>query len=271
MIKQKVTGLYERMMELGMEYLPKLALAILVLIAGWWLISRLVRLFEKGMERREIDPSLRGFLRPTISISLKVVLLVSVAGMVGIQTTSFVAVLGAAGLAIGLALQGSLSNFAGGALILVFKPFRVGDVIEVGLYSGEVKEIQIFNTILVTPDHKTVFIPNGSLANGVIVNYSTRGDIRAEILLKISSDHDLEKVKALILNLLDADERIHKNPPPQVLISGFGNDTLNLIVRFFTPVSQKVLIESETWQTIKAEFARQGIEDPKNYTFVKQL
>ncbi|MBC7863167.1 MAG: mechanosensitive ion channel [Bacteroidia bacterium] len=271
MLREKIIALYDKAVSWGVEYVPKLALAIIILIAGWWIIKRLVKLTEKGMKAREIDPSLRGFFRTSLSIALKVVLLITVAGMLGIHTTSFVAVLGAAGLAVGLALQGSLSNFAGGTLILFFKPFKVGDVVEIGNYSGEVKEIQIFNTILVTAEHKTVFIPNGSLANGVIVNFSTRGDIRAEIQIKVSAEHNVEKIRAIIFSILESDERILKDPEPQILISSFANDNLTYVIRFFTSVNDKVLIESNTWEKIKAEFAKQEIEDPKNFTFVKNI
>lgn len=270
MFNEKLNQFYDKAIGLAADYLPRLALALLVLFVGWWLVNRIVKLTAKGMERRQLDPSLRSFLRTSMAVGLKVVLLVTVAGMIGIQTTSLVAVVGAAGLAVGLALQGSLSNFAGGALILAFRPFRVGDVIETGAYSGEVKEIQIFNTILNTAEHKTVIIPNGQLANGIIVNYSANGDIRAEIQLRVSSDHNAEQVRKIVMDIIEADNRIHKQPEPQVLVSGFGNDALNLIIRFFTPVGERVNIESQTWEKIKAEFDKRGIQEAKTYTHVKK-
>jgi small conductance mechanosensitive channel len=270
MFTQKFNELIDKLIKLSASYLPKFVLAMIVLIVGWWLVKRIVVVLIKAMQKKEFDPSLHSFLKSTISIALKVVLLITVAGMIGIQTTSLVAILGAAGLAVGLALQGSLSNFAGGALILAFKPFKVGDVIETGAYSGEVKDIQIFNTILLTADHKTVFVPNGVLSNGIIVNYTARGDIRAEIQLRVSSTHSSEQVRKIVMQLIENDERILKSPDPQVLVSGFGNDVLNIIVRFFTPVNSRISIESELWEKIKIEFEKQGIQEAKTYTFVKQ-
>ncbi|HQQ95182.1 MAG TPA: mechanosensitive ion channel, partial [Bacteroidia bacterium] len=158
-----------------LAFAPRLVMAAVILLLGLWLIRRIARLATKAMEKRDLDVSLRGFLRSLISIGLKIVLIVTVAGMIGIGTTSFVTILGAAGLAVGLALQGSLSNFAGGVLILIFKPFKVGDTIEASGQSGEVTEIQIFNTILLTADHRTVILPNGPLSNGTIVNISRQG------------------------------------------------------------------------------------------------
>lgn len=269
MLTDKLNNVYDQFLRLSVEYAPKLVLAILVLLIGWWLIKRIVSLSGKAMEKRSLDPSLNGFLRTSLSVALKVVLLITVAGMIGIQTTSFLTVLGAAGLAIGLALQGSLSNFAGGALILAFKPFKVGDSIETANYSGEVKEIQIFNTILLTPEHKTVIIPNGMLSNGIIVNNSTRGDVRAEIQLRVLSSHPVDEVRRIIMEIINSDERILKVPEPQVLVAGFGNDTLNIIVRFFTKTSEKSMIESECWEKIKKEFDKNGIQEARNYTILK--
>ncbi len=216
-----------------------------------------------------MDRSLHSFLKTTISVALKILLIVTVAGMIGIHTTSLVAILGAAGLAIGLALQGSLSNFAGGALILTFKPFRVGDVIEAANYSGEVKDIQIFNTILVTAEHKTVIIPNGLLSNGVIVNNSSRGDVRSEIQLRVLSTHKVEEVRKIIAEVIYSDERIMKTPEPQILVAGFGNDTLNLVIRFFTHTNDKVSVESQTWERIKTSFEKNKIQEARNYTIMK--
>lgn len=158
---------------LVVTYVPKLALAIITLLIGLWVISGMVGMSVKVMKKKNIDLSLRHFLESLIGIALKVMLVIAVIGMVGVETTSFVAVLAAAGFAIGMALQGSLGNFAGGVLILIFKPYQVGDFIEAQGESGTVSKIEIFNTVLKTPDNKTVIVPNGAMANGNITNYST--------------------------------------------------------------------------------------------------
>lgn len=157
------------------EFTPRLIGAFLVLFIGLWLIKRLAKIASKAMDKRDLDVSLRTFLLSLLSVGLKVILIVTVAGMIGIGTTSFVTILGAAGLAIGLALQGSLSNFAGGVLLLIFKPYKVGDTIETQGQIGKVTEIQVFNTLLLTSDLKTIILPNGAVSNGTIVNYSKNG------------------------------------------------------------------------------------------------
>ncbi|MDP8313490.1 MAG: mechanosensitive ion channel, partial [Candidatus Celaenobacter antarcticus] len=163
---------FDKAIELVMEYGPKLILAILVLIIGMWIIKGVKKLFTKAMQKGQVEISLQKFLISMITVALKVLLLISVASMVGIATTSFIAILGAATFAIGLALQGSMSNFAGGILILLLKPFKVGDTIEAQGFIGKVHEIQIFNTIMKTFDNKMIYIPNGTLSNGNITNYS---------------------------------------------------------------------------------------------------
>ena len=172
--------------ELGIEYAPRLALAILTLIIGLWIISGITKLIKLSMERSKVDPTLIPFMGSLVSWVLKVLLFISVASMIGIATTSFIAVLGAAGLAIGLALQGSLANFAGGVLVMIFKPYKVGDLIESQGHLGVVKEVQIFNTILIAPQSKQVIIPNGAASNGSIVNYTVEGQIRVDITVGVS-------------------------------------------------------------------------------------
>ncbi|HTF81821.1 MAG TPA: mechanosensitive ion channel domain-containing protein [Cytophagales bacterium] len=199
-----------------LTYLPKVAGAILIGIVGNWVINRITRIFSRAMEARQFDISLRGFLKSLVAVTLKVLLLFSIAGMLGIETTSFVTILGAAGLAVGLALQGSLSNFAGGVLILIFKPFKVGDTIDAQGKVGKVQEIQIFNTILLTSDNKAVIVPNGPLSNGTIVNISREGILGFDIKVDIETNADFEAVRALILPILESDQRISK---PKILLT----------------------------------------------------
>lgn len=208
----------DHIVTLVIEYAPHVVGALLVLVIGMWLIKRVTRLASKAMEKRDLDVSLRTFLRSLISIGLKIFLIVTVAGMIGIGTTSFVTILGAASLAVGLALQGSLSNFAGGVLTLIFKPYKVGDTIEVLGQTGTVKEIQVFNTILLTGELKTVILPNGAVSNGTIVNHSKNGILRAEIMVTVSANNDIENLKGLLLGALLDEPMILGAPGPSVSI-----------------------------------------------------
>ncbi|MEM9674473.1 MAG: mechanosensitive ion channel domain-containing protein [Bacteroidota bacterium] len=213
------------------EYTPKLLLAILTLIIGLWIINRITGLLRKSLSKQSHDPSLIKFLMSLLSWTLKLLLFISVAGMVGIATTSFVAVLGAAGLAIGLALQGTLANFAGGALIMIFRPYRVGDLIEAQDHLGVVTDIQIFTTVLSSPENKTIIIPNGAISNGSIVNYTTRGIIRVDLTVGISYGADIDKAKQVLLELLEKDSRVLADPPPFVGVQELGDSSVNLAVR----------------------------------------
>ena len=198
----KMESLYMKGYELGLEYAPKLALAILTLIIGLWIIGGISRLFTSSMEKSKVDATLIPFMNNLVSWVLKLLLFISVASMLGIATTSFIAVLGAAGLAIGLALQGSLSNFAGGVLVMIFKPYKVGDLIESQGHLGVVKEVQIFNTIVVSPQNKQIIIPNGIASNGSVINYTAEGQLRVDLTVGIAYDEDISKAKTIVLDVL---------------------------------------------------------------------
>ena len=217
--------------ELGIEYAPRLALAILTLLVGLWIISGLGKLIKLSMERSKVDPTLIPFMGSLISWLLKVLLFISVASMIGIATTSFIAVLGAAGLAIGLALQGSLANFAGGVLVMIFKPYKVGDLIETQGHLGVVKEVQIFNTILIAPQSKQVIIPNGATSNGSIVNYTVEGKIRVDLSVGVSYDADIDKTKAVLMDVLVANDKVMKDPAPFVGVLEMADSSVNFAVR----------------------------------------
>lgn len=189
-----------KIVELTITYAPKLILAFVTLFVGLWLIKWVLSVVGKQMNKHSVDKAVAPFLVSVVGALMRVMLLLSIASLVGIETTSFVAILGAAGLAVGLALQGSLSNFAGGVLILVFKPFKVGDFIEASGFSGQVKEIQIFHTVIVMPDDRTVIIANGALANGAVVNHNTEGTRLVEVTFGVSYANDLSKVKNVLLN-----------------------------------------------------------------------
>lgn len=216
-----------------LEYSGKLTLALLTLLIGWWLINVLTGRVGSLMQHRRVDRTLQGFIGSLANIILKVLLMVSVASMIGISTTSFVAAIGAAGLAIGLALQGSLANFAGGVLILLFRPFKVGDFIEAQGVSGTVDHIQIFHTVLRTGDNKTVIVPNGSLSNGIITNYSKQANRQVLYDVKVDYSADLSKARDVLLKLAE-DPRVHKDPEPVVVVSALGDTSINLSLRLWT-------------------------------------
>lgn len=241
-------------------YLPKLLLAVVTLFAGLWLIKRFIRILDKKLGEK--DPTLNKFLCGLLSVLLKALLLISVASMIGIATTSFVAVLGAAGLAIGLALQGSLSNFAGGVLLLVFKPFRVGDVIEAQGFIGTVAEIQILYTVLDTFDKRRVTIPNGHLSNNSVTNYSAYPTRRIEMTFGIGYGDDIQKAKALIRGLLDADERVLQDPEPLVVVSALGDSAVTITVRVWGAASDIWPIFWSMQEKVKERFDAEGISIP---------
>ncbi len=213
-----------------MQYGAQLLLALLTLALGWWLINMLIDRVGALLTRRQVDPSLHGFLGSVAGVVLKVLLLISVASMIGVETTSFIAMIGAAGLAIGLALQGSLANFAGGVLILTFRPYRVGEFIEAQGISGTVTGIQIFHTTLKTGDGKSVVMPNGSLSNGNIVNFSREPFRRAEVLVGISYDSDIKLARRVLLELAQ-DPRVRSDPEPVVVVTSLADSSVNLALR----------------------------------------
>jgi len=245
-----------------MTYGLKIAGAIIVFIIGLYIVNWLTKLISQGMQRRHFDISLQSFLASMIGVGLKVLLLVTVAGMVGIQTTSFVAVIGAMGLAVGLALQGSLANFAGGVLILVFKPFKVGDVIESQGQTGAVHEIQIFNTILLTGENKTVILANGAVSNGTIVNYSKQGTLRVDITMAVAPDNDYQKVKKVAEEVLAGNSMVLKDPAPSVNIQKIGDGMVTLAIRPFSSATDYWNVYYALHEDLKVAFEKNGISAP---------
>lgn len=244
------------------EYGPKLIGAIIVLIVGSWVIKILTRGFGKMLEKRSIDASLKPFLKGIVSILLKAMLVISVLGMVGVEMTSFIAILGAAGLAVGLALSGTLQNFAGGVMILIFKPFKVGDLLEAEGYLGTVKEIQIFNTILVTPDNKTVIIPNGGLSNSSMTNYSTQELRRVDWTFGISYGDDADKAKMVIKKLCDEDSRILKDPELFIALSALADSSVNFAVRAWVNSADYWGVFFDMNEKIYKTFGKEGLNIP---------
>ena len=210
---------------------PKLVGAILALVVGLYVANLIAGTVSKQMEKRDFDPSLKPFLKSLISTLLKVLVVVSVLGMVGIEMTSFIAILGAAGLAVGMALSGTLQNFAGGVMILIFKPFKVGDYIEAQGYAGTVKAIQIFNTILKTPDNKTIIIPNGGLSTSSMVNYSTEPTRRVDWIFGIAYGDDVDLARNTLRELLAGHEKVLTDPPVFIEVAELADSSVNFTVR----------------------------------------
>lgn len=220
-------------LEQFVAFLPDLLGALLWLVIGWWLIKLLIRSLRKIFNKQGHNPALSKFLLNLVNGALIVLLLISVVGMLGIETTSFIAILGAAGLAIGLALQGSLSNFAGGVLILLLKPFKLGDWIEVNGISGSVKDISMFYTKLNTFGNQLAIIPNGELSNENIVNYSAEDKRRDAITIGISYDSNIKLAKDTLMGLLKEQENILEDPAPAVVVTELADSSVNLSVRFW--------------------------------------
>jgi len=245
-----------------MLYVPKLLTALAVFIIGLWVINLVTRMIKRIMLRREIDASVQSFLASLINVSLRIILLLSVAGMLGFETTSFIAVLGAAGLAVGLALQGSLANFAGGVLTLVFKPFKVGDLIESGGQTGVVREIQIFNTILLTPDNKTVILPNGAVSNGTIINYSKHGSLRVDITIGVAPDNNIATVRQIAMDVMTSHPKVLKDPAPSVNINKMGDGMITLTVRPYATVADYWDVYFGVQEEIKLAFEKNNVTPP---------
>jgi len=244
------------------DFGPKLIGAILTLVIGLWVIKKIVKTVGKTFEKRDVDASLRPFLTSMIGALLKVFLIVSVLGMIGIEMTSFIAILGAAGLAVGMALSGTLQNFAGGVIILILKPFKVGDWIDAQGYSGTVHSIQIFNTILKSPDNKTIIIPNGGLSTGALVNYSTESTRRVDWTFGIGYGDKVEEARAILNEILSADERIFKDPAPFVQVSELADSSVNLATRVWVNGSDYWGVYMETMEKAYNAFNAKGINIP---------
>ena len=221
----------EKLKEILVDYTPKIITALAILIVGLLVINLVVRASKKLMQKRDVDITLQKFLGNLIAWTLKILLFVTVIAKLGVATTSFAAIIGAAGLAVGLALQGSLANFAGGALIMIFKPFRIGDLIEAQGEVGVVKEIEIFTTKLTGLSNKEIIIPNGALSNGNIVNYTTEGTRRVDLTFGVGYDSDIKQTKSVLMDVLTSHHKVLKDPVPTVNVSELADSSINFAVR----------------------------------------
>lgn len=218
-------------LDLILPHLPGIISAIVILIVGLWLTKKIVKIIQKIMAKRGLDSTLQKFLGNLLSWVLKVLIIITALSQLGVETTSFIAILGAAGLAVGLALQGALANFAGGALIMIFKPFKVGDLIEGQGELGVVKEIQIFVTKLISPGNKLVIIPNGILSNGNIINYTEEGKLRVDLTIGVGYDEDIKKTKEVLTQIMLDHSLVLEDPAPSVNVSELADSSVNFAVR----------------------------------------
>jgi small conductance mechanosensitive channel len=249
----------DQFIKLLIDYSPKLITAFIVLFVGLYIIRILNRLVRRIMIKREIDPTLSKFLADSLLWALRILLFVTFISKLGIETSSFVAILGAAGLAIGLSLQGSLSNFAGGMLIILFKPFRVGDTIEAQNVIGTVGEIQIFVTKLITANNQTIFVPNGILSNGVITNYSLEKNRRANLLFNISYDTNIKTAKEIVLQVMENNPKVLKNPSPTIVVNLLTDSAIQLAIRPWSKNEDFVEMSSDILEGCKDAFDKAGI------------
>ena len=254
--------LYEKMIELSIEFGLSLLAGIIILFVGFRIVSYVMIAFGKVMDKYEFEPSLKSFLKSLSSFILKLIIIIIVAGILGFETTSLIALLGAGGLAIGLALQGSLSNFAGGVIILTFKPFKVEDVIQWGEDVGLVESINILYTELKLFDNKVITVPNGQLANSKVVNFTRKDRRRVEMKVGISYSSSIPKAREVVLDILKQDERILPDPAPVVLFTNFGDSSLDLSIRVWAMVPDFWPIYWENMEKIKAAFDENGISIP---------
>ena len=251
-----------RIKELVLTYGPKVIGAVVVLIVGLWVIKILVGTMSRVMKKRDVDPSLIPFVRGMVGAILRVGLIISVIQMIGVETTSFIAVLGAAGLAIGMALSGTLQNFAGGVMILLFKPYKVGDFIEAQGQTGTVHSIQIFNTVLKTPDNKTVILPNSPVSTGAIVNYSAEPQRRVDMSFGISYEDDIDTAKKTLREILEKDDRVLKDPAPLVVVGALADSSVNLTVRVWAKSEDYWDVYFNMHEQVKKLFDAKGISIP---------
>lgn len=242
-----------------LDYSPKLISAFVILIVGIYAIRFINRMVKKIMVKRNLDPTLSKFLADILIWVLRVLLFVTFISKLGIETSSFVAILGAAGLAVGLSLQGSLSNFAGGMLIILFKPFRVGDTIEAQGVIGTVSEIQIFVTKLLSANNQTIFIPNGILSNGIITNFSVSGMRRVDLVFSLSYETDIKLAKEIVLHVMQSHSKILKSPEPLVIVKDLTDTAIHLAIRPWTKIEDFGIVSSDILENCKAAFEEKGI------------
>jgi len=252
----------QKLYDIALTYGLKIIMAILVLIVGLWITKILCRSTKKFMESKKVDVSLAPFLISVMSMLLKLVVVISALAIVGIEMTTLVAMLGAIGLAIGMALSGTLQNFAGGIVILVLKPYRVGHFIEVSGFMGTVKEIQIFSTLVHTPDNKVVVIPNGQLATGTLVNYSKLPTRRVDFVFGIGYEDSMDEAKSIIAKIAKENPKVLENPEPFVAVSALGDSSVDITLRVWVKSSDYWDVHFYMYEQVKKGLDAAGISIP---------
>lgn len=257
-----VEQLLSKLLDWGIEIGKDLLGAIIIYIVGRFIIKQVGRLLARILEKRKLEISVQTFLRSLVSILLNLILAFAIVSRLGVETTSFAALLASAGVAIGMALSGNLSNFAGGLIILVFKPFKVGDYIEGQNANGTVREIQIFHTILTTVDNKVIYVPNGALSSNAITNYSKQETRRAEWVFGVEYGEDFEKVKAVLQRIIDADPRILKDPAPMIALGALSASSVDIKVRAWAKTADYWDVYFDMNKIVYDTFNKEGIGFP---------
>ena len=241
---------------------PSLLGALVTLIVGWWMVGMVTRGIGAALSKGGMEDTLKNFLMSLTGAGFKAIVLITVAGMIGIETTSFIAVLGAAGLAVGLALQGSLANFAGGVLILIFRPYKVGDFIQGGGETGTVRSIEIFNTVMTTADNKKIIVPNAAISNATITNFSAMDTRRVDIVFGVGYGDDLRHAKSVLEEIIRKDERILVDPEPQIVVSALGDSAVDITTRSWVKAADYWGVFFDLTEEVKLSFDEQGISIP---------
>ena len=250
------------LIEIGSSIGISLLMALAILIVGRQLVKLILRLITVALEKSKVEDTVRIFVTNLLNTLLMILVFIAAINQLGIETTSIIAVLGAAGLAIGLALQGSLSNFAAGIFIVIYRPYKVGDYIEAGNHAGTVKDIQIFSTVLKTPDNKIVVVPNGSIMNGSIVNYSDQDTRRVDLIISCSYEDDIDKVRSVLEDILKKEKRILKDPKPQIAVAELADSSVNFIFRPWVKRTDYLPVYYSLLEEVKKRFDKEGISIP---------
>ena len=256
------SNILPKLQELVAFYGLKIVAAIVIFIVGRWVARALKRLTVRMMTKAEIDETLISFVGNLTYVVLLIFVIIAALNQLGIQTTSFIAIIGAAGLAIGLALQGSLANFAAGVLMIIFRPFKVGDYVEAAGVAGVVEQVQIFTTQLKTPDNKTIIIPNASVTGGTITNFSAKDTRRVDMVIGVGYGDDLKKVREILEDILAKDDRILKDPEPTIGVMELADNSVNFAVRPWVKSEDYWGVYFDSTETVKRRFDEEGISIP---------
>ena len=252
----------DSLIEIGSSISISLLMALAILIIGRQLVKLILRLITVALEKSNVEDTVRIFVTNLLNTLLMILVFIAAINQLGIETTSIIAVLGAAGLAIGLALQGSLSNFAAGILIVIYRPYKVGDYIEAGNYAGTVKDIRIFSTVLKTPDNKIVVVPNGSIMNGSIVNYSDQDTRRIDLIISCGYEDDIDKVRSVLEDIIKKEKRVLKDPKPQIAVTELADSSVNFIFRPWVKRTDYLPVYYSLLEEVKKRFDKEGISIP---------